>query len=182
MVGAGRFELPTPGPPDRCANRAALRSALRNQIFNPSGFGNRERTEYNPAPGAPLSNLPLVGRSGVAPYFALPLRYLSALRRRGGGLANPAGALCSSPLVRTPHRERENALACSPQGESGHEVPAGADGGTPDYFIVIARPLRSAFAISPTCRPESSRTAPCWLVSTIARTPAPTASPAPAAA
>jgi hypothetical protein len=26
MVGAGRFELPTPGPPDRCANRAALRS------------------------------------------------------------------------------------------------------------------------------------------------------------
>jgi hypothetical protein len=26
LVGAGRFELPTPGPPDRCANRAALRS------------------------------------------------------------------------------------------------------------------------------------------------------------
>jgi hypothetical protein len=26
MVGAGRFELRTPGPPDRCANRAALRS------------------------------------------------------------------------------------------------------------------------------------------------------------
>jgi len=28
------------------------------------------------------------------------------------------------------------------------------------YFIVIASPLRSAFAISPICRPESSRTAP----------------------
>ena len=54
--------------------------------------------------------------------------------------------------------------------------------GLPGYFIVIASPLRSAFAISPTCRPESSRTAPFWLVSTIARTPPPTASPAPAAA
>ena len=31
MVGAGRFELPTPGPPDRCANRAALRSDVGNQ-------------------------------------------------------------------------------------------------------------------------------------------------------
>src|SRR5262245_29501511 len=50
------------------------------------------------------------------------------------------------------------------------------------YFIVIASPLRSAFAISPTCRPESSRMAPFWLVSTIARTPPPTARPAPAAA
>jgi len=28
------------------------------------------------------------------------------------------------------------------------------------YFIVIARPLRSAFAISPICRPDSSRIAP----------------------
>src|SRR5271165_961164 len=30
MVGAMRFELTTPGPPDRCANRAALRSVLRH--------------------------------------------------------------------------------------------------------------------------------------------------------
>ncbi len=96
LVGAGRFELPTPGPPDRCANRAALRSDLRNQIFNLGAVGNR----------------------------------------------------------------------ASPQR----------------YFTVIASPLRSAFAISPTCRPESSRTAPFWLVSTMARTPAPTAMPAPAAA
>ena len=27
VVGAGRFELPTPCPPGRCANQAALRSA-----------------------------------------------------------------------------------------------------------------------------------------------------------
>src|SRR5262249_46101054 len=33
MVGAGRFELPTPGPPDRCANRAALRSDGGNQAL-----------------------------------------------------------------------------------------------------------------------------------------------------
>ena len=32
----------------------------------------------------------------------------------------------------------------------------------PNYFIVIASPLRSAFAISPTCRPERSRMAPFW--------------------
>ena len=50
------------------------------------------------------------------------------------------------------------------------------------YFIVIASPLRSAFAISPTCRPDSSRTAPFWLVRTISRTPSPNARPAPAAA
>ena len=29
LVGAERFELSTPGPPDRCANRAALRSDAR---------------------------------------------------------------------------------------------------------------------------------------------------------
>jgi hypothetical protein len=33
LVGAGRFELPTPGPPDRCANRAALRSDVGNQAL-----------------------------------------------------------------------------------------------------------------------------------------------------
>jgi hypothetical protein len=49
------------------------------------------------------------------------------------------------------------------------------------YFRVIASPLRSALAISPTCRPDSSSTAPFWLVSTIARAPLPTVSPAPAA-
>jgi hypothetical protein len=37
------------------------------------------------------------------------------------------------------------------------------------YFSVIASPLRSALAIRPTCRPDSSSTAPFWLVSTIAR-------------
>jgi hypothetical protein len=52
---------------------------------------------------------------------------------------------------------------------------------TPRYFIVIASPLRSTLAISPTCRPLNSSTAPFWLVSTIARAPPPTARPAPAA-
>jgi hypothetical protein len=52
---------------------------------------------------------------------------------------------------------------------------------THSYFNVIASPLRSAFAISPTCLPLSSSTAPFWLVNTIARAPVPTASPAPAA-
>jgi hypothetical protein len=32
LVGAPRFELGTPSPPDWCANRAALRSDLRNII------------------------------------------------------------------------------------------------------------------------------------------------------
>jgi hypothetical protein len=50
------------------------------------------------------------------------------------------------------------------------------------YLNVIANPLRSAFANKPTSVPESSSTAPFWLVSTIARAPPPTASPAPAAA
>ena len=30
LVGAGRFELPTPSPPDWCANQAALRYAMHN--------------------------------------------------------------------------------------------------------------------------------------------------------
>ena len=49
------------------------------------------------------------------------------------------------------------------------------------YFSVIASPLRSAFAIRPVCWPESSSTAPFWLVRMIARAPRPIASPAPAA-
>jgi hypothetical protein len=52
---------------------------------------------------------------------------------------------------------------------------------TTRYFSVIASPLRSAFAINPTSRPDNSSTAPFWLVSTIARAPLPSASPAPAA-
>src|SRR3981081_1319189 len=45
----------------------------------------------------------------------------------------------------------------------------------------IASPLRSAFTIRPVCRPLSCSTAPFSLVSTIARTPLPTAAPAPPA-
>jgi hypothetical protein len=49
------------------------------------------------------------------------------------------------------------------------------------YLNVIAKPLKSAFAISPVCWPASSSTAPFWLVSTMARAPRPIARPAPAA-
>jgi hypothetical protein len=42
MVGAGRFELPTPGPPDRCANRAALRSDVGNQALQGAGGKNKQ--------------------------------------------------------------------------------------------------------------------------------------------
>ncbi len=38
MVGAARFELATPGPPDRCANRAAPRSVSSSRkLLHPSG-------------------------------------------------------------------------------------------------------------------------------------------------
>ena len=49
------------------------------------------------------------------------------------------------------------------------------------YRSEIARPERSALTINPVCRPLNSRTAPFWLVSTIARAPRPIAAPAPAA-
>src|SRR5580658_10502564 len=40
MVGAPRFELGTPSPPDWCANRAALRSVMRRTIGVGMGRGN----------------------------------------------------------------------------------------------------------------------------------------------
>ena len=70
-----------------------------------------------------------------------------------------------------------------PEGDSLHapRTRASATRDESPYSSVIARPLRSRFASNPTCRPVSSSTAPFWLVSTIARAPVPTASPAPAA-
>ena len=41
LVGAARFELATPSPPDWCANRAALRSELRRTIVSGVRRGNR---------------------------------------------------------------------------------------------------------------------------------------------
>jgi hypothetical protein len=43
LVGAARFELATPSPPDWCANRAALRSEMRRTIGAPTGRGNARR-------------------------------------------------------------------------------------------------------------------------------------------
>jgi hypothetical protein len=45
------------------------------------------------------------------------------------------------------------------------------------YLTVITRPLRSALTIAPTDLPLSVSIAPCWLVSTIACAPRPTAAP-----
>src|SRR6266404_4272160 len=42
LVGAPRFELGTPSPPDWCANRAALRSELRRTIVSARARGNRQ--------------------------------------------------------------------------------------------------------------------------------------------
>ena len=89
-------------------------------------------------------------------------------------------ARCPGPFRRCSGRCQSQYRDCIPPAPSS--ATCCSCSGTAGYFIVIANPLRSAFAISPTCRPESSRTAPFWLVSTIARTPPPTARPAPAAA
>ena len=62
-----------------------------------------------------------------------------------------------------------------------HGLTLGVSPAPDSYFNEIARPLRSAFANSPTSLPESFSTAPFSLVSMIARAPLPTASPAPAA-
>ena len=64
-----------------------------------------------------------------------------------------------------------------PLGSSGSECYAAAG----CYRSEIAKPLKSAFSINPTCRPVSSKTAPFSLVITIPRTPRPTATPAPPA-
>ena len=66
LVGAGRFELPTPGPPDRCANRAALRSDVGNQAFR-HGLGKH--------------------KSGIAARLPPALSFQHPLYRiRGGGV------------------------------------------------------------------------------------------------
>jgi hypothetical protein len=43
VVGAPRFELGTPSPPDWCANRAALRSAVTRYVYAGAGQGARVR-------------------------------------------------------------------------------------------------------------------------------------------
>src|ERR1700731_474169 len=43
LVGAPRFELGTPSPPDWCANRAALRSARMGNIYAPDAGGARAK-------------------------------------------------------------------------------------------------------------------------------------------
>src|SRR5579862_5094892 len=63
----------------------------------------------------------------------------------------------------------------------GAAIPdfAGARSGlhAPAHFTVMTRPLRSALTMAPTELPVSSSTAPCWLVSTMACAPRPSAAP-----
>ena len=47
----------------------------------------------------------------------------------------------------------------------------------PAYFTVMTKPLRSALTMAPTELPVSVSTAPCWLVSTMACAPRPSAAP-----
>src|SRR3979490_2696728 len=69
VVGAPRFELGTPSPPDWCANRAALRSDERRTIVSGGGGGNREDgiwARRTPPPSCPrLSGASRQGTHGA---------------------------------------------------------------------------------------------------------------------
>ena len=62
----------------------------------------------------------------------------------------------------------------TPVGDAGALDPGCV---LPAYFTVMTRPLRSALTMAPTELPVSSSTAPCWLVSTMACAPRPSAAP-----
>ena len=83
MVGAGRFELPTPGPPDRCANRAALRSDVGNQALREAG-GKNKRWIATGLPPERLFQQPLnrLRRSGVGAFNQIPIN-IERQGRRG---------------------------------------------------------------------------------------------------
>src|SRR5262245_52466716 len=68
LVGAGRFELPTPSPPDWCANQAALRSGPGAVVPRPLPAVNwRVCAGDLRKPGEQAFNLPLVRRKGPDP-------------------------------------------------------------------------------------------------------------------
>jgi hypothetical protein len=107
-------------------------------------------------------------------------------RRRQVGLSLPFTCL-SGAAKESEQSARAPRAYASQGGALDHRLQHGALDGARQgarhriYLTVIASPLRSTFANNPTCRPVNSSTAPFWLVSTIARAPVPTASPAPAA-
>src|SRR5581483_10855704 len=87
-----------------------------------------------------------------------------------------------SELVETVLDMREIMIVAVRRRVGGDQVVASHDAAPRDtYRSEIASPLKSALAIRPNCWPESSSTAPFWLVSTMARAPWTMARPAPAA-
>jgi hypothetical protein len=79
LVGAPRFELGTPSPPDWCANRAALRSERRRTIVTGGGRRNRLRANRLREARTIVSGRPGAER-GQAPPF--PPGPCGARRRR----------------------------------------------------------------------------------------------------
>jgi len=101
----------------------------------------------------------------------------------------PRGGWSGSPLLLVSYRNHARRSAWSIQismrlaKDKARELSFSTcliRGDSSTYRSAIASPLRSALAISPTCRPESLNTAPFSLRSTIARAPTTSAAPAPA--
>ncbi len=130
-------------------------------------------------------------RKANAPFGAPPPRLAGAARTgfdagrprpgKGAGctaIAQGASALSDNRIGEMPPEAAKLRAAARAQRRSGTRSGAGL---RTRYRIEIASPLRSRFAIRPTCRPLSSSSAPFSLRSTITRAPAPMAAPAPAA-
>ena len=91
MVGAGRFELPTPGPPDRCANRAALRSDVGNQYI----AGGTLATNHELSPKCRPHLVRTVAREEAFDEIGVLCRASAAASRRSLRLSNPVSTSCS---------------------------------------------------------------------------------------
>jgi hypothetical protein len=116
MVGAGRFELPTPSPPDWCANQAALRS-VSGRLLPRRGRGvNRgvlcARNGTKVGKGVDFSRLraPTLGgaqnrrwrRDRSRPTAASIRRFRAFADETGAlGFSVPAQGNCAAPPART---------------------------------------------------------------------------------
>ncbi len=118
MVGARGFEPPTPGPPDRCANRTALRSVARHFDGYCRGRQVLSRT-------LPWENNTFLFRSGACGLgaltgfsrFLLPVGFLRFFCLSGfvrfGGLGCFACLMCAVRLggrLRRAHRLRKRRI------------------------------------------------------------------------
>src|SRR5205085_4004764 len=84
VVGAPRFELGTPSPPDWCANRAALRSARMGNIYRSPPVGARVEAQAATKPPAV--------ETGAGPTAPIPLRQSSTSQRSWTDLAKASVA------------------------------------------------------------------------------------------